>query len=101
MTNEEIIIREAVSNNIFTQEEVEKYVSKGMLIPFHTFTTWREMGYKIKKGEKGLATHLWKYKSHKDKDKDQEGEQKEGYCYYLAKAYLFTLDQVEKVVNQE
>lgn len=99
MTNEEIILKEALENNIFSQNEIEKYVSKGMVIPFHTFNVWKEMGYKVKKGEKGFATHLWKYKSHKDKDKDQEGEQQEGYCYYLAKAYLFTLDQVEKEVE--
>ena len=102
MTNEEIIIKAALENNIFTQSEIDKYAKKGILIPFHTFRTWNEMGYQVKKGEKGFATHLWKYKTSKDKKEgqDQEGEGKEGYCYYLTKAYLFTLDQVQKVVKE-
>ena len=102
MTNEEIIIKEALDNNIFSQTEIDKYVKKGIKLPFHTFNVWSDMGYKVKKGEKGFATHLWKYKTSKEKneDKEQEGESKDGYCYYLAKAYLFTLNQVEKVVNE-
>ena len=99
MTNEDIIMREALEHNIFTPEEIEKYVSKGISIPLHTFNTWREMGYKIKKGEKGLSTHLWKYKSSKE-TKEDDSNQSEGYCYYLAKAYLFSIFQVEKVVSQ-
>lgn len=89
MTNAQIILLVQATNNI--NEEL------------HTFAKWKSLGYKVKKGEHGIETRLWKYKGKKDKkeevpeDADEETKKKYDNGFYLAKAYLFKESQVEKI----
>lgn len=91
MTNNQIIMLEMATRNI-TED-------------LHTFQMWKNLGFKVKKGEHGIETRLWKYNP-KNKEKnteelpenaDEETKQKYSNGFYLAKAYLFTRSQVEKI----
>lgn len=54
MTNEQIIQNE------------KKLLGMGEFEPLHTFAKWKEMGFKVKKGEHAtVCTKLWKRKSKK------------------------------------
>ena len=93
MTNEQIIADVAITSGIYTAEEVEEMVESGREIPLHTIKGWDARGRKIKVGEHGIETKLWKKKSKKDgQENDSEVTDKD---FYLAKAFLFTKDQVE------
>lgn len=86
MTNEEIIQNE------------KKLLGMGEFEPLHTFAKWKEMGFKVKKGEHAIATtKLWKRKAMKVTD--DEGEKEENR-FFLAKAFLFSLNQVERMPNK-
>lgn len=90
MTNSQII--EGVARSIYGDEAVDNMISSGMEIPLHTVQGWNSRGsYRVKKGEHGIETRLWKKKT--VKDTDDEGTDQ---GFYLAKAYLFTSMQVEK-----
>lgn len=96
MTNTEIIIAEAVSNNIFTKEEVNIFLEAGVTIPLHTYEGWRRLGYQVKASEHAVVkTRLWKPKSRKALEEAEGGEGEDGF--YLTKAYLFSDEQVEKI----
>ena len=99
MTNTQIIIREALMHGLYTPEQIEDYIRSGHNVPLHTFRTWKEAGYRVKKGEHARATTmLWKFTG--DRKKEKEGEEVDGENrphYYLSKAFLFDRDQVEKV----
>ena len=47
MTNAEIILMEQATRGI-TEE-------------LHTFSRWKSLGFKVKAGEHGIETRLWKY----------------------------------------
>lgn len=97
MTNTQIIINEAIENGLYTKEEVEAILETGHMIPLHTFQTWKSAGYIVRKGEHAkITTRLWKYTS-KKKSAEADGEALNHY--YLAKAFLFTADQVEKIAT--
>ncbi len=102
MTNTQIIINEAVANGLYTLEEVEKILASGHMIPLHTFQTWKSEGYIVRKGEHArITTRLWKF-TNKAKKNEETGENTDGAendHYYLAKAFLFTADQVEKIAK--
>ena len=84
MTNEEIVAN------------TKKQLGMGEFEPLHTFQKWKELGFKVKKGEHAIAcTKLWKPKQKKYKDDD--GEEKVENNFFLTKAYLFKLDQVERI----
>ena len=53
MTNEEIIARKAISEGLFTEEEIIRRIKNDIDIPLHTSRGWKERGYTVKKGEKG------------------------------------------------
>ncbi len=100
MTNSEIIINEALLNNIFTKEQIESMVKNGIDIPLHTFQTWKELGYSVKKGEHAkVTTRLWKRtkKGQGAKTPEELEEAKIKNHFYLTKAFLFTSEQVEKI----
>lgn len=60
------------------------------------YKTWKEMGFKVKKGEHAtVCTKLWKPKA--KKYTDTNGEEKVENNFFLAKAYLFKLNQVERI----
>jgi hypothetical protein len=71
----------------------------------HTFQMWKHLGFKVKKNEHGIETRLWKYnpknkKQNKEElpeNADEETKKKYNSGFYLAKAYLFTRSQVEKI----
>ena len=102
MTNEQIIFSEsqrlakegviqytgreftavAADGTKFTVKETE---------PIHTYNTWKEMGYQVKKGQKAVAQFtIWKYSSKKNEETDQE----EGRMF-MKRASFFTARQVE------
>ena len=90
MTNAAII--EGIARSIFGDDEVDAMIASGTEIPLHTVKGWNNRGqYRIKKGEHGIETKLWK---RRDKN-NAEGEGAD-QGFYLAKAYLFTKNQVEK-----
>ncbi len=94
MNNEEIIVRIAITNEIFSPEEIEKMISSGREIPLHTYRGWKDRGMNVKKGEQGIPCKLWKKKG-KQKEETGASEEKDS-LYYLAKSFLYKLDQVEK-----
>lgn len=100
MTNLQIIASEAIANNIYTEQEVEKIIAAGYRLPIHTFAEWKRMGYIVRKGEHAtITTRLWKFTNKKqDAADDADGNQEPDH-YYLAKAFLFTKDQVEKMAT--
>ena len=98
MTNEELIAQVAISAGIYTVEEIEGFLSEGKEIPLHTLKGWESRGYKVKSGEHGLETKLWKKKkNHVDDDTDAELSEMQNKAFYLTKAFLFSADQIEKM----
>lgn len=94
MTNEQIIADAAVSAGIYTREEIEEFIGSGREIPLHTFKGWLSRGdYRIKAGERGLETKLWKKRKGAPDEETAADDPENGF--YLAKAYLFSADQVE------
>lgn len=100
MTNIEIIINEAVENGLYTMEQIENILASGHMIPLHTFQAWKSAGYIVKKGEHArITTRLWRFtnKSRKNNEVDENTDGTNNEHYYLAKAFLFTSDQVERI----
>ena len=88
MTNEEII------------QNTKKQLGMGEFESLHTFQKWKEMGFKVKKGEHAtVCTKLWKLKT--KKYTDTNGEEKAENNFFLVKAYLFKLNQVERINSKE
>lgn len=50
MSNEEIIVKSAISAGIFSEEEAAAYIMNGLRLPIHTFSEWKNHGYMVKKG---------------------------------------------------
>lgn len=96
MTNEEIITE--IAMKIYGEDAVNEMIETGKEIPLHTLQGWAARGpYKIKKGEHGIETRLWKKKKRKkDKEQDEEDKEETKEEFYLVKSYLFTQEQVEK-----
>ena len=61
----------------------------------HTYATWKQLGFQVKKGEKAKASFtIWKYvEGKKEEESDEEPESK----MFMKKAHFFTMDQVEKI----
>ncbi len=86
MTNEQIIAEIAAS--IYSPDEIAVMTKDGGEIPLHTALGWRMRGpYKVKEGEKGIETKLWKRRK---RSPDYQED-----CFYLSKAYLFRKEQME------
>ena len=63
----------------------------------HTFAKWKELGYRVKRGEKAIAKFpIWKYTTKKSVDMSEEEAQESGYCFMKMSAF-FTDEQVEKI----
>lgn len=91
MNNNEKIKEIAIS--LYGEEAISKMEESGEDIPLHTIKGWAAIGhYKVKKGEHGIQTKLWKKRNRKDSDEAED-------AYYLAKAYLFSREQIEEVVK--
>lgn len=60
----------------------------------HTFSMWKQMGYRVKRGSHAVAQFpIWKYT--KKKMSEDEAQEK-GFCF-LKKASWFTREQVELI----
>ena len=93
MTNEKIIINEAIRHEIYTEHEVIEILKTGANLPIHTYAAWRSMGYQVQKGEKAaIKTKLWKPVTKKNKE-SEENEVK----MIMVNAALFTKEQVQKI----
>ena len=64
--------------------------------------------YKIKKGEHGLETKLWRKRKRKADEKNSKKNEEsdaetadDNKDFYLCKAFLFRADQVEKVDKEQ
>lgn len=99
MSNEEIIVKSAISAGIFSEEEAAAYIMNGLRLPIHTFAEWKNHGYMVKKGEHAaLTVSIWKPKTRKRKDgKTVEADKEEDGRFFLTTAYLFTKQQVEAI----
>lgn len=90
VTNAEIIARE--EENLFEEGIIE--VDEEI----HTFARWKAKGYKVKKGEKAVATfEVWKPCKVKVKDEkgEETGEIKKKL--FMVKSAFFSTRQVEKI----
>lgn len=100
MTNNEIIISEAIKHGIYTKAEAQAIVAAKGCLPIHTFAEWKKAGFSVKRGEHAAITcDLWKYterpgKAAKAGQNSPDADAPDPH-YYMAKAHLFTLDQVK------
>lgn len=86
MKNQEIIAAAAVSAGVLTQQEADGLMSAGADIPFHTAQGWKMKGeYQVREGEQGTEVKIWK--------------KKDGGGFYLAKAFLYSRNQVEVIAQ--
>ena len=105
MNNEQMIFNIAVAHGVYTQEEAEQIIADHGELPLHSLQGWKYRSpagyeYRIKKGEHGLETRLWKKRKGKkvvEEDIDQDEIEPEKRYFYLAKTYLFSEEQVELV----
>lgn len=102
MTNEQIITELAMQ--LYGEENVTEMLSEGIEPPLHTLQGWTLRGYKVKKGEHALIeTKLWKKKKRKssddesDKPEVQDGQIPANRDFYMCRAFLFGMEQVEKI----
>lgn len=108
MTNNEIIISEAIKHGIYTKAEAQAIVAAKGCLPIHTFAEWKKAGFSVKRGEHAAITcDLWKYTA--APRQGRQGRPRRGRQgraerprrrrprphYYMAKAHLFTRDQVK------
>lgn len=79
---------------IIEDESGKKQISEPEEI--HTFQRWKELGYKVKKGEHAIAKiMIWKYieKKESQEEKEEESIQKE---MFMKQACFFSPEQVEQ-----
>ena len=75
MTNNEIIINQAIAHGIYTKAEAQAIVAAKGCLPIHTFAEWKKAGYSVKRGEHAAITcDLWKYTERPGKAAKAEGE---------------------------
>ena len=110
MNNEQLIMNIAIAHGLYTPEEAQKVIAEEGELPLHSLLGWKKRSpagfeYRIKKGEHGIETRLWKRKTGKQieegepKDEVEKEEEPTRRYYYLAKTYLFAEGQVELVKN--
>lgn len=103
MTNKEIIFREQLElmaqGKINSTGKIFKYQdSNGNIIEYmepeqiHTFQHWKECGFRVKKGQKAIATFpIWK-RTVKINDNGEERAK-----MFLKKSAFFSFSQVEPI----
>lgn len=112
MTNAMIILLESVKlmeQGIIKGSGIKGLTPEGKEIELpeaiHTYQTWKQLGFQVKKGEKAVAQFpVWKYiggiKKQQEKevgdDVDVEVNENKGYCR-MKVASFFTKEQVEEV----
>lgn len=105
MTNSEIITSEIIGHGIMTEEQLASFVNENGYLPLNTFAEWKRFGFIVKRGEHATITSkLWRFTDKKKKgtrlktELDKAAEKQDNGRYYLAKAFLFTSEQVQKLV---
>lgn len=83
-TNKDIIAAYKAANNI------------PLTMPLYTWAVWKNMGYRVRKGEKCKhRVQMWRYG---EKKVEQDGQEKTvGRCFHKT-MNLFTSEQVERMV---
>ena len=105
MTNQEIILRTAAATGIFELSFIEACITSGHTLPFHTYKVWQDLGYQVKKGEKGFPIVIWNARTKKaseagtDEMPEEEAERIQS-GFYQHKAFFFKLDQCEKIKKE-
>ena len=102
MTNQQIIADIAAS--IYGKDAVNTMLENGIDIPLHTVQGWATRGpYRVKKGEYGIETKLWKKRKTKKNaftiDENDVTKKPSNQDFYMATAFLFSKEQVEKIVE--
>lgn len=83
MKNLEIIAKAAVQAGLLPADEAKRMIEAGEYIPLHTLQGWKLRGnYHAKEDAEPLEVRLWK--------RQEDGK------FYLAKAYLYSKEQVLK-----
>ena len=83
MKNLEIIAKAAVQAGLLPADEAKRMIEAGEDIPLHTLQGWKLRGnYHAKDDAEPLEVRLWK--------RQEDGK------FYLAKAYLYSKEQVLK-----
>ena len=110
MTNEQIIYENSVAlmkqgilkcagKMPYIDEETGEESEVDMPECIHTFQGWRELGYKVKRGEHHIAEFaIWSPVKQKKQDDDED---KPKQRMYLRRAFWFTMSQVEKQDHTE
>ena len=103
MTNSEIIISEIKGHGLMTDEQIVSFIKKNGYLPLNTFAEWKRFGFIVKRGEHArITSKLWRYTDKKKKGEpktelDKAEQEQDNGRYYLAKAFLFTSEQVQKL----
>lgn len=83
MKNQEIIAKAAVQAGLLPADEAKRMIEAGEDIPMHTLQGWKLRGnYHVKEDAEPLEVRLWK--------RQEDGR------FYLAKAYLYSKEQIVK-----
>lgn len=104
MTNKMIILLESVKlmeQGIIKGSGIKGLTPEGKEIELpetiHTYQTWKQLGFQVKKGSKAVAQFpVWKYTSKKSNEESEEEAQEQGHCF-MKVASFFTKEQVEEV----
>lgn len=81
-TGKTVEMIDAEGNPVLMQEPEE----------IHTFHTWKNLGYTVKKGEHAIATFdIWKHKIQKAKEEEKEDQE----VMFMTKAFFFAASQVK------
>ncbi len=63
----------------------------------HTFATWKELGFIVRRGEKAVDSFsIWKYTTKKKPNQSEEEAQAEGHCF-LKFSHFFAAHQVTPI----
>lgn len=83
MKNQEIIAKAAVQAGLLPADEAKRMIEAGEDILMHTLQGWKLRGnYHVKEDAEPLEVKLWK--------RQEDGR------FYLAKAYLYSKEQIVK-----
>jgi hypothetical protein len=67
MTNFQIIVENAIAQELYTEEQVKQIIEQAGELPLHTFNEWKLRGYSVKKGEHAkLTCDIWRMKNKKE-----------------------------------
>lgn len=86
----------------FTNDEGEE-VTETVELPeiIHTFNGWKQLGFKVKKGEHAIAAFpIWKPRMCKTEKEDEDpSEERDGF--FLKKSHWFKASQVEPLEKKQ